>query len=312
MYGFVNELSFAGQAQNLNQCTELIRELTKTINALRPALAGKQVHVSQSLWQQEISPGYTVQKFIYDRNIDQAIKTNFQVYITNGPYFEAFIENISHQCTIISNNQDVTGSSIAAASYLSGVLTSLQNAPPFDLDHVEVRYCDETINEQSLKIINLFDHSVAKDFCANVIKDDTNSWKDFWSQRALLFPELVFCEDVESQLRDVNFNAHYSLISRHLQCMNDYIKNVRTGNIHTPDFEKMGIEATPESGQTLDRKKYCDVRRFKCPDGVERTFSWHSKQRGQNIRIHFYPTDVETKDFIIGYVGEHLPTATIK
>ncbi|MBF0539239.1 MAG: hypothetical protein HQL03_13405 [Nitrospirae bacterium] len=305
MYGFINELSFVGQAQNLTQCTELISELIRTIDALRPALIANQVHVSQNLWQKEISPGYTVHKFIYDRNIDQRIITNFQIYVISGPYFETLIENISHQCTIISNNQDVTGSSIAAASHLSGVLTSLQNAPPFDSNHVEVRYCDETVNKQSLKISNLFDHSAAKGFCAKVIKDDINSWNGFWNQRNILFPELIFCEAVESQLREVNFQTNSHLISRHLKCMNDYIKNARSGNINPSNFEEMGIEASKESDITL--KHYGNCRTFKCADGVERTFTWHSKL-GLNIRIHFYPPDGETNDFTIGYIGTHLRT----
>ncbi|MBF0345035.1 MAG: hypothetical protein HQL06_12500 [Nitrospirae bacterium] len=305
MYGFVNELSFIGQAENLDKCTELIKELIRTIDVLSPVC---QVHTSQYLWQKEISSKYTVKNFIYDKKIDQAIRAKFQSYVTKGPHFETLIENTFHQCTIISNNQDATGSSIAAAAQLSGILMSLKNAPPFDLNHVEVRYCDETVNEQSLQIRNLFDHSVAKDYCANVIKDHTNSWKDFWNQRKVLFPGLVFCEIVKSQLENVNFKTHSELISRHLKYMNDYIKNVRAGKVQTRDFQKMGISASTESDTTLIH--YSRQRTFECPDGVRRIFSWHSKQFGQNIRIHFYPPDGETEDFTIGYIGKHLLTWT--
>ncbi|MBF0337303.1 MAG: hypothetical protein HQL05_05675 [Nitrospirae bacterium] len=305
MYGFVNEFSFAGQAKNLNQCTELIGELIKTIDVLRPVLTGNQVHVSRNLWQYEISSGYAVKRFIYDNSIDQAIRSRFLRYVTKGPYFETLIEYTVHQCTITSNNQDATGSSIAAAAQLSGILTSLKNAPPFGLDHIEVLYCDETGKEQPLKIDNIFDHSIAKCFCNNAIKTDITSWDDFWNQRKLLFPELIFCEAVKVQLRDGNFKVLSHLIFRHLKYMNDYISNVRTGKVQAPDFQNMGIKATPEIDITL--KHYGRQRTFECPDGVERTFSWHSKLYGQNIRIHFHPPDADTNDFIIGYIGEHLP-----
>ena len=72
----------------------------------------------------------------------------------------------------------------------------------------------------------------------------------------------------------------------------------------------MGIEASKESSATI--KHFGDQRVFTCPDGQKRIFTWHSKLKSENLRIHFHPPSDEDKDFIIGYIGRKLDTVKYK
>ena len=86
--------------------------------------------------------------------------------------------------------------------------------------------------------------------------------------------------------------------------MNDYCERLNRERI-TPEYEKMGVSASLESPTTLVRYGY--QREFACPDGEKRLFSWHTKQLGANVRIHFLPEYI-TDSILIGYIGPHLDT----
>lgn len=306
MAAFVNELSFVGQADNPDQCAALIEDLVKVINIILPHLGSKPVYASETLWSKEISSGYTMFKFIDDNRIDKSLTRAFISIVTKGPYFEDLLQNLEHECVIISTGDDVKGSCIAAASHMSGLLTSLKDSKYYDDNPVKVNYKEGNEECQEIEITNILNSSNANKYVAEYIKGSINSWDTFWDKRESLLPELVFCECVKSQLDDVNYNADYPLIYCHLQRMNDYKGNVRKKLVTVPDYRTMGIDATHESKRTL--AIYGKERTFVCPDGKDRLFSWHSKQLGPNIRIHFYPPDNTTDKFYIGYIGIHLRT----
>jgi hypothetical protein len=67
---------------------------------------------------------------------------------------------------------------------------------------------------------------------------------------------------------------------------------------------KLHCSASPESEATL--KQYSKERTFLCPDEKKRMFSWHVRLP-LGWRIHFYPE--QPRKILIGYIGEHLPTA---
>ena len=133
-----------------------------------------------------------------------------------------------------------------------------------------------------------------------------SSWEELWKRKTELFSELTFCDCVRDQLNSLDFGvSNFKIIRRHLTKMNEYCRRMKMNNEDfIPDYTAMGIEASKESAETL--KHYGYQREFLCPDGSTRLFDWHSKQRGQNLRVHFCPPDHGCKDFIIGYVGPHL------
>ncbi|MCG6551968.1 MAG: hypothetical protein L7F77_06545 [Candidatus Magnetominusculus sp. LBB02] len=302
MHALINELSFLGQVKDRGQCACLIVDLMNIINVVSRQAGDANVYASRNLLEKHISKRFTVKDFIYDRNTDKSTMRGFIIIITRGPYFEDLLDNIDHECIINSNN-DVTNSCIAAASHMSGFLISLRDSVIYDYTPVEVKYKEGTGDFQLIEIPNFIDSVNAAKFITGQAKGEITSWDIFWIRREALFPKLKFCECINDQLNRVNFRTYSSLVLRHLKCMNDYIEEV---HVNERDYKMMGVEASVESKITLFHHGH--KREFDCFDGIRRRFSWHSKQQGQNIRIHFYPPDGTTGDFHVGYIGKHLPT----
>ena len=305
---FLNELSFCGQAPCRDTGKALMQNLLNTLKILC-GISKNPVATSNVLWEKEIAPHYTVKGYIYDKSVNQAEKGIFQAIVTKGPYIETFFNQSSseHKCYLVNDSSvDVSMTSIVAAFFFDGVLASLKGAPNYENEIVIVSCCEQNAGQQEVSLGNLFDPDMAESFISDYLQQNTNSWEELWKNRTALFPEIVFCEDVKEQLRKIDFSPSvYRNITRHLTVMNGYIGKVKSVEITTPNYKQMGIDASEESEITL--RHYGHERIFKCSDGNERLFSWHSKLKSKaNLRIHFYPPDKQTNDFIIGYIGRYL------
>ncbi len=89
---------------------------------------------------------------------------------------------------------------------------------------------------------------------------------------------------------------------RHLQHLNDYCETWQDGPFSP---KAIALDISMESQVTL--QKYSQQRTFIGPDNTPITFTWHSKDRFINWRIHFHPVEGK-RSIIIGYIGDHLPT----
>ncbi|MBF0516416.1 MAG: hypothetical protein HQK97_04740 [Nitrospirae bacterium] len=299
----INELSFLGQVQDRSQCVSFILELLNIIKIVRNKAADTPVYASRNLLERYISQGFIIKEFLYGRNTDQKLIVGFIIIVTKGPYFEDLLDKIDHKCVINLNDNDVSGSCIAAAAHMSGFLVSLKNSGLYGSNPIEVKYKEGIGDYQIKDIPNIIDAQGAEQFVAKNAKREITSWDTFWSERESLFPKLVFCDCVKDQLTKVNYFTYSTLVFRHLKCINDYLGTVP---IKDHDYTKMGVEASIESKITLYH--YGHKREFDCPDRIRRRFTWHSKLYGQNIRIHFFPPESLTDKFLIGYIGKHLPT----
>ncbi|MGO8673727.1 MAG: hypothetical protein ACLQVD_20510 [Capsulimonadaceae bacterium] len=115
---------------------------------------------------------------------------------------------------------------------------------------------------------------------------------------------LEFCVGAISQLRDIKSgDTPLPAILRHLTALNGEAGRWVAGSQF--NFDALP-DSSPETGPTLE--KYGHARDFACPDGLSRRFSWHTKLRAFNKRIHFN-VDPDAHTVFIGYIGDHLPTA---
>lgn len=305
MHMFINELSFAAQAENRDDADDLMTNIFRVIEELKPVMGDDPVSTSSKLWKKKLSPGLTVYKWMNTVKKDR--KRWFMIAVSKGPHVETLLDEYVayHECRF--EDEDATSSSLAGAACFNGLLSSLQKNARFDKTVLHVKYREDAGEFRNIDIPNAFDSGSASLILKNIrdTMPGITSWSDFWENRRILFPNLVFCECVEKQLKCLNFMQVIKIIKRHLSKMNEYCEKSRFEEI-TPDYTQMGIDATPESTCTMNQ--FGHQRIFICPDGDERLFEWHSKLHGQNLRIHFHPPDNDCRDFLIGYIGVHLDT----
>lgn len=307
MHIFVNELSFQSQTDNAISANRLMDDLVTVIRLLKPIKGTDPILTSMTLWERELSPGFNVNQWLYQTRRDQMLW--LLALITKGPYIETFLDEELpyHECWFHDN--DVSSSSLAGAVFFDGILTSLQESSDFNSETVHLKYREGDDDLRDIERLNVYKPANVTNIVNGIIREilrDVSSWDQLWEQKDVMFPRLSFCDCVRGQLEALGFTpTNMKIIKEHLARMNEYCERLdREGII--PDYIKMGVLASRETPVTLSRYGY--QRTFLCPDGEERLFEWHTKQIGQNLRIHFYPSYLDSKTILVGYIGPHLDT----
>lgn len=118
-----------------------------------------------------------------------------------------------------------------------------------------------------------------------------------WLEREIFFPNLIFCKNVRKMIE--NFNSSmpaFVQITQRLFELETYA--VGRGNRFNPDH--LPTKISPESVTRLN--DFAQELTWECPDGIHRTFSWHSRYTPGAGRIHFYPL-MDSNKIIIGSIA---------
>lgn len=130
------------------------------------------------------------------------------------------------------------------------------------------------------------------------------NFRNFWQKKEKLFPNLIMCGDVESQISQIGNSGYFNQIIDRLKSFNEAVENWQVGNFSYHDINRnFPLRISPESSQTMDR--YGNQRLCQLPDGGTDSFQLHIKTG--DLRFHFLPNNT-TKKVYIGYIGPHLQT----
>ena len=132
------------------------------------------------------------------------------------------------------------------------------------------------------------------------------TFRNFWSRRVKLFPNLILCGEVEMQISRIGNSGYFNQIIQRLKEFNSAVNGWTQGVFnYTQINANSSLRISPESASTMSR--YANERRFSLPDGRTEEFELHIK--AGNLRIHFFP-DNQAKKIYIGYIGPHLSTVS--
>lgn len=145
-------------------------------------------------------------------------------------------------------------------------------------------------------------------FFENTIKSNLDN-RTFWNLKEVLFPNLYFVSEIEHMISIVS-GKDFNSVMNDLKLLNNYLDEVAVNDFSHKKFKKQTmVDISPEDDQTMNQKKYKDMRMFNIP-GLGRTCcELHMKTIDH--RTHIYP-DKENGKMWIAYIGPHLPTATYK
>lgn len=161
------------------------------------------------------------------------------------------------------------------------------------------------INFSSINISKerqIIDEAKYKEFCKAVLWQVT--YRNLWSKREKLFPNLILCGEVREQIEMIGNSGHFNQIIERLKELNSAIANWTQGSFNYNHINQTtSLRISPESDQTM--RKFGSERVFSLPNGGTETFELHIKTG--DLRFHFLPDNVNRKVFI-GYIGSHLNT----
>ncbi|WP_421872993.1 hypothetical protein [Marinoscillum sp.] len=127
---------------------------------------------------------------------------------------------------------------------------------------------------------------------------------NFWSYRERLLPNLVLCDNVESQVLLLGDSSHFRQVIDRLCTLNQYVGQWNSGEFSYKEVNKTtNLNLSPESSGTM--AKFGNQRKFSLPDGSREIFELHIKTG--DLRFHIFPKDGE-RTVYVGYIGGHLDT----
>lgn len=148
------------------------------------------------------------------------------------------------------------------------------------------------------QITNLSSFNQFQLHCANQIA--YNSIQSFWDNKEVLYPNLVFCDSVWSQIEHLSVNDdRFNLINEKLKRLNTFTGTWTAGGFN---YKNLGLDNSPDTPTRI--ASTLALRTFCCPEIGDRVFSLHIKWSfgREFFRMYYYPNEVNHKVYI-GYVG---------
>ncbi len=165
MHFLINELSFIAQASTKYDADGLMAMIVNIVSELEPVQGDDPIQVHRSFASRQVSTDLSVKDWVYQKlksPKDKQLGSLFVRLMSQGPFIDRTLnESLDyHECKF--NNQDVSESSLAGAAYLQGTLISLQNAPEFTVESIQVKFSTDGKVYEDVKIPNLTNVSQAK------------------------------------------------------------------------------------------------------------------------------------------------------
>ena len=148
------------------------------------------------------------------------------------------------------------------------------------------------------QISDLVSFNTFRQACALGIAYD--SIQNFWDSRAMLFPNLIFCDRVWQQIEHLSVkDDRFKLMDEKLKRLNAFTKNWTAGAF---DFKNLGLENSPDTPTRVVNT--LALRTFNCPAIGNKVFTLHLKWSfgREFFRLYYFPNENNHKVYI-GYIG---------
>lgn len=264
--------------------------------------------VGNNLYDLLLMDNYSIGQWIKDNKVDGDLKSKFLSIVSTSPLVnkEEVDRFESENCFY----EGKLGLGIKAALLyntfcINFLIDDYNNIIILPIKHEYI--LDGELKKED-EIIKCFATSLDvlshKEWFLNSQKKNIQCGKDLWDRRTELFPHLIFCDGVKSQISELGKSSNLTNIIERLRVLDKVALDWTNGDFNYSQTNKSyRLTIHPESKPTIDN--YRQARIFSLPDKRKELFSLHIITG--DLRIHFYPDNNEKKVYI-GYVGHHLKT----
>lgn len=268
-----------------------------------------EIKVASQFFSHTFASDYTFYQWTNDKEVDQDFRTLLKSRITTTPVIDDMLlekENTASslfQC--LHEGTIALGLGAASPYFFDSIAISMHhNVYDWNRTFVEtiVQILEtETINEQACSVRHALVHphfEIHDEWIKTKLRPSVPNGKVLWLKRGILYPNLIFCAQVQSQLAKYSGNQpEFIQLQKRLEELEIYAAQREAGHFE-PD--ELPGKVTPESESR--KKEFANELTQECPDGETRLFSWHSRFTPGAGRIHFYPLE-ESKAIIIGSIA---------
>jgi hypothetical protein len=307
-----NDLSVYPPAENRRTAQQWMSGLLDTVRLAVKSGLNRALRTDENFFAIVLAPNYPLAAWRGDNNVDKEERRYFRSIATKAPFLYDLPEVEDGMLLFEYKFEGIQAKGLGVAIQIDALALSFRSAQAWERPYLEVQTTqveqDGSLSETNDEVVHassvehVFEHQA---WIENRVKRSIQDGSDLWDRRHQLLSTLVFCESVESQMKDRDLRGGDPLLQfvvRALFGLDDFCKKWTVGPF---DPTSLGHGASPESEPTL--QQFGAQRTFTCPDGEQRLFKWHVKIGYKAWRIHFFPDD-NTRTIIVGYLGRHLPT----
>jgi len=304
----LNELSLSPLARDKQTARQRMLNLLDTANMATDHHINKAIRVYGQFYNTEISPGYSVYDWLINNDLDPDERQLLGEYLRKKPFLDNWQDTPIKDEKLLSdffyNEEPAEG--LGFAFMLRSLALSVRYEPPdprWESSSITLKRTwidkedDNRLKPEEVQVVHASKVEHIQELIPWIeerIKTSVRHGNDLWQRKEELFPNLEFCEDVRKQLREVHYGIKLeSIITRLLQ-LQDYCKKWKSGNFSIITRRRPG-DTRQESRETLNHKIYGPMRIFRCPDGEDRTFSWHMSVECDSFRVNLLDTGQEKR-----------------
>ena len=306
---YLNELSLTPPATDRKTARAWLLSLQETIQAAVHRGLPSVLRIHKNFWETQFAEGYSVVDWLADRTIEHEQRQRLRSAVSKAPFLETLHELAEEARGGLAEArwEGRHGLGMGLAAMVGSPVVSLPT-PAFCVDplSVVVRYVGVESETDTIEdLCNLYSPAVVEQrgpWIARRQREELPSGAEIVRLRSEILDRLDFTESAIDQLMMLRGNEKtFPFVLRHLFALN---QRAREWAGTTPFSDGYPFGCSDESSSTL--AMYGEDRTFRCPDGIRRVFSWHSKIRHEKWRIHFIDSPA-TRRVLIGYIGRHLP-----
>ncbi|WP_153301475.1 hypothetical protein [Endozoicomonas arenosclerae] len=275
-------------------------------------------------FQVQLAPDYAWRNWYEEARNDSSLKEvvrAFRSLQTRQPLLtEADLSEIGYSREVGLEGELKGGSALLACFFYNSFLVSLPSSDEWRKNKISVWVLDlddngEDFSESIAELDNIFStasldyHKETLDSCRAA---QLTTGKELWSKRKEYFSELVFLDELGSQLKNWRHRADILQKARDLLiCFNDFACLWKSGEFTDYQHEHLiscglSVEVSGESSSVNDDPSKRKEREFWLPTGEKVNCQNHAKL-ADGYRLHFYP-DSKEKIIYVAYLGPHLKT----
>lgn len=286
--------------------------MVKAIAALAGDRAPKLLALDSSdFFGSTLTADYTLGAWLWDSAADRD-QRNFLLRISSKTTFDREVSDAVKNRFILSDFrvQDREARGLGLSYLLETVAVSLRSHEYWMTVRVPVQHswleADESEHYKDVVALNIADHAqvsaVTDELLTRAQRELSGAPQSLVGRFRECFPHLRFGLDVERQLSVLPGDLLEPTAAK-LIVLDGAVRDWRRAATELPSLPKFH----GESERTM--QQFGERRRFRSPDGELTTYAPHAMV-GNRYRIHFR-VDQSRKSLEIGYVGKHLPTASV-
>ncbi|WP_150050415.1 hypothetical protein [Methylomonas rhizoryzae] len=255
---------------------------------------------------------WAVEEWLFDSTIDREMRSfvltlDTKIPIENGISLDQELEEaLIGQEYRIATVEGPDCFAVGFALYRGDIVVSVPTSPLWDVHQLKAYVCKD------LSIVGevMVDHASRESHCYSLLElfkkryiSSVTTAAELNSEKGKLFPNLRFSPDVADQIEQLD-SRYISGVLAKLAKMNETAEHWRDAGSVAPSYL---FQWRGESASTMSNSDHLAARKFRMPKGnVFGVFERHT-DFSKSHRIHFIE-DRNERDFIIGYIGNHLPT----